>query len=111
MGLEDDGSAISGNRKSAESRRFLALAESLVSRVSVPISATVLLAKQDHDASSLGSSEDANLLLVRVTANLFAESALQGLVPGQEVAFHNATGGLGTAGGGARSQRHLYDQR
>lgn len=91
LGLEDD-SIIPGNQKPPSSRRFLALAESLTSRVRVPSSATALLAKQDI-APSLGSSEDAGLL-VQVAANLFAESALQGLVPGQKVAFHNAAGGL-----------------
>ena len=90
LGLEDD-SVNPENQKSAGSRRFLALAESLTSRVRVPSSATALLGKQ-HIASS-GSSEDAKLL-VRVAANLFAESALQGLVSGQKVAIHNAAGGL-----------------
>lgn len=90
LGLEDD-AVISGDQKSAGSRRFLALAESLTSRVKVPSSATALLATQD--IASSGSSEDAKLL-VRVAANLFAESALQGLVPGQKVAFHNASAGL-----------------
>ena len=83
---------ISGNQKSAGSRRFLALAESLTSRVRVTSSATVLLVKQDITSSS-GSSEDAKLL-VRVAANLLAEPALRGLIPGQKVAFHNAAGGL-----------------
>lgn len=89
LGLEDD-SVISENQNSAGSRRFLALAESLTSKVRVPSSATALLGKQ-HMASSSGSSEDAKLL-IRVAANLFAESALQGLVPGQKVAIHNAPG-------------------
>lgn len=72
LGLEDD-SVTPENQKSAGSRRFLALAESLTSRVRVPSSATALLGKQY--IASLGSSEDAKLL-VRVAANLFAESAL-----------------------------------
>ncbi|KLU82007.1 hypothetical protein, variant [Magnaporthiopsis poae ATCC 64411] len=91
LGVEDD-SVVSGNQKSAGPRRFLALAEKLTSRVRVPRPATALLAKQDI-ASSSGSIEDAKLL-VHVAANLLAESALQGLVPGQKVAFHNAAGDL-----------------
>jgi hybrid polyketide synthase/nonribosomal peptide synthetase ACE1 len=93
LGLEDDGSIISGNQKSAGSRRFLALAESLASRCSIPSSATALLSQQDDAASSSRSSVDEKLLAL-VAANLFAESALQGLVPGQKVAFHNVSGGL-----------------
>ncbi|KAI0552262.1 hypothetical protein F4679DRAFT_581566 [Xylaria curta] len=94
LGLEEDESVAPGDRKSAAGpRHVLALAESLTSRVRVPNSATARLAKQDINiVSSSGSIENSAKLLVQVAANLFAESALQGLVPGQKIAFHNATG-------------------
>ncbi|KAK1996638.1 hypothetical protein LX36DRAFT_691895 [Colletotrichum falcatum] len=105
LGLEDD-SVASKNQKSAGSCSFLALAESLTSRVRVPSSATALLANQDFTSSAPGIN-DGIKLLVRVAANLFAESALQGLVHGQKVAFHNAAEGLSDVLGRLAAERGL----
>lgn len=91
LGLEDN-TVIAGNQNLSGSRYCLALAESLTSRVRVPNSATALLSKEDI-GSSPASGENAKLLVL-VAANLFAESVLQGLVPGQKVAFHNAVGSV-----------------
>lgn len=86
LGLEGEG----------DDSRFLALAESLTSRVRVPRTSTAHIAKSERVITSSSGShgtEDARLL-AQVAAHLLAECALQGLVPGQSIVFHNASSGL-----------------
>ncbi|CAP62330.1 uncharacterized protein PODANS_0_240 [Podospora anserina S mat+] len=104
LGLEEE--------EEAGDSRFLALAESLTSRVRVPRSATALIANSKGRVTTSPSSpgiretEDAKLL-VQVAAHLLAESALQGLVPGQSITFHNASSGLARVLGRRAAERSL----